>query len=95
MAVQTAMKNKTKINGIEFKVLDTVDINFGTAMKNKTKINGIEIKVGDILDINFGYGFSGKAKVMRIDDDDTIHFMGIGKLEKATGRIDPRNKKGD
>lgn len=63
-------------------------------MKNKTKINGIEIKVGDILDVKLTDNLSGKAKVMRIDDDDSIHFMGIGNLEKATGRIDPRIKKG-
>jgi len=58
-------------------------------MKTETYFYGTTIKVGDIMDIDFGVGLTGKAAVVRIGDDDSLFFEGIGELEKASGSYSP------
>ena len=46
--------------------------------KSETDAYGSTIHVGDVYKVDFGEKkYVGKATVLRIDEDDTVHFVGV------------------
>lgn len=66
-------------------------------MKTEIEIADIVFKVGEVYTFGFFLGenktkYTGKSKLIRIDDDERMHWAGVGDLKREEGEMTREEK---